>query len=454
MSREARPEPLRDVLRFAVLLAVAAAPWAFGAVHPPTYVPLMGVAYAAGVASWARGHWARAHGQAIPKLPGARGLLILHLLALAQLVPLPPGLLRVVSPGTFAYYDFVSLAPLAAWRPISVSPADTARALAFLAGMSLLYGLAFRDLATATWRRRVAALLVASAALMAVEAMIQAQSADPRRILGFYKPRWDWGVFGPYVNKNHFAGYLVLAFPLALAWAREAFRELRQEWERRRVGCVALGEPVGAQAIGRSALVFVLAAGLLFSRSRGGILAAAFVTLAVPLLLRHKRVALASAVALGAATFLLFGLDALQPTAGRGVDDTRFALWRDALRMLPDFPVLGSGLNTFGVIYDGYRTVFAIGWFGEAHNDYLQALLELGVPGFATVAGLTALLLRLATRNALSGTIAVGLLGCVLASCAHALVDFNWQIPANAATFALLAGLAVQEPRKREARSG
>ncbi len=454
MSREASAEPLRNVLRYAVLAAVAAAPWAFGAVHPPAYVALLAVATLAGLASWARGHWARAHGHAIPKVPGARGLLVLHVLALVQLVPLPPSLLRLVSPGTFAYYDFVSLGPLQAWRPISVSPADTARALAFLGGMSLLYGLAFRDFATAAWRRTVAAVLVASATLMAVEAMIQAQSADPTRILGIYKPRWDWGVFGPYVNKNHFAGYLVLAFPLALAWAREAFQELRREWERRRVGWVALGEPAGVRLIGRAALALVLGAGLLFSRSRGGLLAAVFATLAVPLLLRRKTLAMASAAALAVATFLLFGFDALQPATSRDVNDTRFALWRDALRMLPDFPAFGSGLNTFGTIYEGYRTVFAIGWFGEAHNDYLQALLELGVPGFLVVASLTALLLRRALRAAQGGAIAIGLLGTAVASCVHALVDFNWQIPGNAATFALLAGLAAQEGPKREARSG
>ena len=122
--------------------------------------------------------------------------------------------------------------------------------------------------------------------------------------------------------------------------------------------------------------------------------------------------------------------------------------------MLPDFPVFGSGLNTFGVIYTGYRTVVTVGWFGEAHNDYLQALLEFGVPGFLVVVGLTALMLRLAARHAQYGTLAIGLLGTALASCVHALVDFNWQIPANAATFALLAGMAVQEPPRRESRSG
>ncbi len=454
MSREARPEPLRDALRSIVLAAVVAGAWAFGAVHEQVYVPLLGVAYVAGLVSWARGHWARAHGHDVAKVPGARGLLALLLLALLQLVPLPPGLLRFVSPGSFEHYDFVALGPLESWQPISVSPADTARALVFLGAMSLLYGLAFRDFTTTGWRRTVTAVLVASATLMSVEAMIQAQSKDPTRILGIFKPRWDWGVFGPYVNKNHFAGYLVLAFPLALAWAREAFHELRGEWDRRRVGWVALGEPVGARMIGRAALVLVLAAGLLFSRSRGGLLAAAFATLAVPLLLRRRTLAMASAVALGLATFLLFGFDALQHTTGRGVDYTRFGLWRDALRMLPDFPVFGSGLNTFGVIYMGYRTLFAIGWFGEAHNDYLQSLLELGVLGFVVVAGLTALLLRIATRQAQYGTIAVGLLGTALASCVHALVDFNWQIPANAATFALLAGMAVQEPPRRESRSG
>ena len=60
-----------------------------------------------------------------------------------------------------------------------------------------------------------------------------------------WQPRWDWAVFGPYVNRNHFAGYLVMAAALALGFALEALARLRAAWARRRHGFLLLGEAEG-----------------------------------------------------------------------------------------------------------------------------------------------------------------------------------------------------------------
>jgi hypothetical protein len=55
---------------------------------------------------------------------GGRLLVALHALVLVQLLPLPPAVLRVVSPGSFAFYTEMSLVPIGL-RPITVNPADT-----------------------------------------------------------------------------------------------------------------------------------------------------------------------------------------------------------------------------------------------------------------------------------------------------------------------------------------
>jgi O-antigen ligase len=136
----------------------------------------------------------------------------------------------------------------------------------------------------------------------------------------------------------------------------------------------------------------------------------------------------------------------LAQQAERGFEDGRFDLWRDALRMVPDFPLFGSGLNTFGTAYARYQGIWKQVWIGEAHNDYLQLLFDLGSFGAVLGAVLVFRLLATARCNALTGVISAGLLGSLLASAVHALVEFNWQIPANAATFATLAGLAMQAP--------
>src|SRR5262245_448536 len=113
MTEEVRGavEP-RDLLRYAILFLLLAGPLALGAVHAPASIPLLAIAYTTGLLSWARGHWARAHGQPVPRVPAARPLLLLHALVLLQLLPMPPRLLRLMSPGSFAYYDDLALLPL------------------------------------------------------------------------------------------------------------------------------------------------------------------------------------------------------------------------------------------------------------------------------------------------------------------------------------------------------
>lgn len=440
MSR-GQASALRSALRFTVLATVVAAPWAFGAVHPQVYSVLLVVAYVGGIASWARGHWGRAHGETVPRVPGSVVLATLLAIGLVQLLPLPEGVLRVVSPGSHALASFVSLTPQLGWRPISVSPPDTLRAVVFVGGMSLLYGFSFREFRSRTWRHRAAGAVVLSAALMSVEALVQAGSS-PKAIYGFFHPRWDWAVFGPFVNKNQFGGYVALAFPLALAWSRAAQSVLARAWRRR--GYLALGDRAGTDWLLRAALVAVLAFSLIACRSRGALVATVLAAVVGPLAVRRLGHALVAAGVLAACLLFLVGTETFTQQVAQGTRDSRLAFWTNSLEIARDFPVFGSGLNTFGIAFMRYQKVFRNEWLNAAHNDYLQALTDGGFLWAAGVVALTVLLLRRALEAARSGGLAVGLLGSVIASCAHALVDFNWQIPGIAATFCMLAGLAAQ----------
>jgi O-antigen ligase len=439
------------VLRPALLVLLGLAPLALGAVHEPVFVPLLGLGGAAGLAAWARARRAEARGRELPPLPGARLLLALHALVLLQLVPLPPRLLRLVSPGSFAFHEQVALVPLRSWLPVSVNPADTARGLAFLAGMSLLYLAVFRELAPdEAWRRRLAAMVVGVGLLLILVGLVQAASLHPTTIYGVWKPVWDWGVFGPYVSKNHFAGYLVMAIPLAFAFAAEAFQKLRDDWEGRRVGWVALGGRAGNALVRHTAVALALVIGLLAARSRGGFTAFLLSAAALPAVLPRRRQAAVLVLAVGVAAFAWVetgwsarSFDLAHARLGR------LDLWADALRMFPHFPALGAGFNAFGTSYLRYQTVATTEWYGEAHNEYLQALLDMGLVGAGLTAALLVVLFRRAGAFARRSILRCGLFASLLALAAHNVVEFNWQIPANAATFVALAALAVAPPRRR-----
>ena len=389
------------LLRVPILFLLAAAPLALGAVHEPAFIPLLAIGSAVGIASWARGYWSRAHGIAVPAVAGGRLLVALHALVLLQLVPLPPAVLRLLSPGSFAFYTEMSLVPIG-WRPVTVNPADTARGFAFLAGMSLLYAAVFREFDDQRWRRRLAGTVVLTACLMTLAALVQAASAEPTRIYGLWKPQWDWGVFGPYVSRNHFAGYLAMAMPVAVGFAAESALHVRRSWGHRRFGWVALGEPAGIATIRRSAAAMVLMVGLLASHSRGGLLAFGASSLALVALLRRWRVILLPLVAVVAAIGLFWVDVGATRTAfeTRGLRQSRLELWDDAARMFPRFPLLGAGFNAFGTSYTQYQTIARYEWYGEAHNEYLQALLDLGIVGALLVGALLLRLLRAGVRAA------------------------------------------------------
>jgi O-antigen ligase len=427
-----------------VLVLLAAGPFLAGAVHEPIFIPLLAGCALAGLASWLRARRVTAGATPAAPVPGRRLLTGLHLLVLAQLVPLPPAILRLVSPGSFAYYDTLSLLPLESWRPISVSPPDTLRALAFLAAFSLLYATVFREFGDRPWRRRLMLTVVGVGLGITVVAFVQAVSSEPRMLYGLWRPRWDWAVFGPYVNRSHFAGYAAMAAALATGAALGALDDLRQAWRARRHGWLALGQSEGNAFVRWAAVVMVLVAGLVASGSRGGVSAFGLTAILLPLASGRRRstaIAVGLLATLGIAWIGLGGIVAAFET--RGIQGSRLDLWADMLPMVPDFPVFGLGLNAFSSAYPFYQTVWRTEWIGEAHNEYLQVLLDLGIVGVVLVSGLLVLVFRAAWRNASRGGLELGLFGALLVLAIHNLVDFNWQIPANAATWVALAALAL-----------
>jgi O-antigen ligase len=442
-------------VRVLVLVLLAAAPPLAGAVHEPVFIPLLAGSILAGLVTLWRHR--RAPG---PPLPGLWLVLGLHALVLFQLVPLPPPLLRIVSPGTYAFHaNQLLVPPLVAWKPISVSPPDTLRGLAFLAAFSLLALAVFRELGEGRWRRRLLRTVVFTGLALTVVALLQAVSPEPRRLYGVWQPRWDWAVFGPYVNKNHFAGYLVMAAALSVGFALEALARLRAAWATSRRGLLLLGEEEGLALARTAAVVVVLVAGLVASQSRGGVSAFGFAMLAVLLLVLSGRVlpldatgrrttalAVLVLVTLGVVWIGLGGV--LQAFEARGIRGSRLDLWRDMLPMVPRFPVFGVGWNAFATAYPWYQTVWKTEWIGEAHNDYLQVWLDGGLVGLALVAGLVGLVFRAALARARRSPVELGLFGALVGLALHEIVDFNGQIPANAATGIALAAAALVPPAR------
>jgi O-antigen ligase len=131
----------------------------------------------------------------------------------------------------------------------------------------------------------------------------------------------------------------------------------------------------------------------------------------------------------------------------------RMNIVRDGLKMSRQKPILGYGLGTFPDVYPKFRSFYSEVWINEAHNDYLQLLVETGALGLAVMLWFLSVTYFKAAQKLSAwadnpnGMLALAaLLGCT-GILVHSFVDFNLQIPANAAIFYVLCTLAALEPR-------
>src|SRR5206468_401819 len=198
-----------------------------------------------------------------------------------------------------------------------------------------------------------------------------------------------YSVFGPFVNHNHFAGYMAMLVPVPLALILKAIR-----------GQARLLYGFAAALMGTAAIV---------SGSRSGMisLAAAVVLLAVLSKRSRRRVPtddewaskrfrlsrigpiavvtlsiMAGVVWIGATPMLeRFGEAVDQLLRSGSPDVSRATIWQDTVKMIRDYPILGAGLGTYHTIYPTYAHTENLFGLDYAHNDYLQILAEGGILG-------------------------------------------------------------------------
>jgi O-antigen ligase len=409
----------------AILLAVLFfAPLAFGAVHKPAIVGLAALTTWAGVVSLRHATPGRTP-------PGRRLIGLLLALSALQLVPLPRGVLALLSPGSAG----------GSWSMVSVSPPATLVATAILATWGLAYLSSWQDL-RGTWRQRAQSVVIAVAAVASVVGLLQSATGTTS-IYGVWKPRYDWAVYGPYVNGHHFAAYLLMAGPLVAQRIVAAANDLRQTYARRRHRpWMALLESGGTSVVGYTALLVVCGTAFVDAGSRGAVVAALVATLVFAA--RHGRWRVAALlVTMAGVVALLQGRE-----LSRSAYEARVPMWSDTLQLIPRFPLLGCGLEGFADAYRPVQRVWRSDFVHHAHNEYLQAWIELGPLGLAAVLAIVGGTLRAAWRHGPAGA---GLSAALAGVAVYNLVDFTWHIPANAVTWIVLAGLAAQPPTNEKA---
>lgn len=233
-------------------------------------------------------------------------------------------------------------------------------------------------------------------------------------------------IFGPYANHNHYAGLMEMLVPLSAA--------------------AALLE-CGAK---RALLLFgtvIMALSIVFSRSRGGMLALACSVLFVCAMLlrrqRHRRglLAMFGVLAVLVGLVLILGNDKIFTRLFEAQDQYRFSIYGDSIRMAMQKPILGHGLGTFPYVYPEFQSFWTNLLVNHAHDDYLELWAETGITGLALFAWMMLAAFRGGfsklrdDKNDEGQLLTFAAMTSVVAMLVHSLLDFNLHIPANAALF-------------------
>ncbi len=446
----------------AIAVVVAWGALAFGSVYSWAFWPLAMAAAGCGVAGLLTGR-----GAAAPRLasvPLAWCLAVIAAAVLLQLAPVPLDLAARLSPhmnGVLAQLDVAFAAGLTSRHTLSIAPVATGTALLlFLAFAVMMLGVA--RVASLAGARTIAWIVCTLGVLLAVIGIVQ-RPLYAGQIYGLWAPMMEsTRPFGPFVNPNHFAGWMLMALPVAFGLLCSAVARgmagVKPDWRSR---IIWLSSREASQAILVGAAAVVMAVSLVLTMSRSGMVAFA-ASVAITSWFALRRLPDGSKQVMVAAYLACILVVAVGSVGGEAIAarfasanpaniNERLPIWRDTWAIVRDFWLTGTGLNTYGVATLLYQTAMPEVHLREAHNDYLQLLAEggmlLAVPVACAIAVFAGEVHRRFLRShGSSYWVRLGAVTGLLAIALQSTVEFSLQMPGNAALFAVLAGLALHHP--------
>jgi len=373
---------------------------------------------------------------------------------LFQQIPLPPDILASLSPFRFqvlAESRAIIDSPLSR-QPLSYSPLSSMAWWTFSLSLVMFFFVFRRCCASRRTLNFLIWLMLGVATLEALyglcQALIPALGALWVDDIGLNNAR------GTFINRNHFAGFMEMIWPLALGFALA-----QGNWHKEMRFRDFIGSEQPYRQFLLSLFIVLMLLAVLFSRSRAGIAGALMGFMIFGLLMRtgSRRVSAGFSVIIGAIVVLTIyysfqiGVDPIIERFSRiSGDDRRLILWRECLAIIKDHP-LGIGLGAFKRVYP----VYAVSKISDAatlyaHNDYLQLLLEAGWIGFlALTGGFVAFMVKSIRKvkkyhipdDPLRFFLAIGALSGLVSIAFHSFFDFSLQMPANSVYFVTLIAI-------------
>jgi len=407
----------------------------------------------------------------------------LILFSAIQLVPLPLGLVKFISPtaaelhsslrpetGELLPGESVST-PRSNSLTLSVNPYATKQFAGQVLAILLVYAAVRNWLASRESFRRFAWVCTFTGLALSVIAFGQYFSGSRDTLYWTFKE--DGAVFGPFICRNHYTDFIALCAGMALALILQERNETSPEstsglklWDRIQLLLAAPGQLLSEPRT----LIPTLAFGLMlisipFSLSRGGLLALIIAAPATWLLTRRlssnkdkERTAKSNqlqwgvilSVTIAIAFGAWFGWAPIENRISSKQPDSRTDMWLTGLSVVPGYWLTGSGSGTYRWVEPLGRTTEDPRIYHEhAHNEYLEALVEGGPLRLIVTLVLAGSLLWTIARGyrqrrdrSMGPLLLGGWLG-ILVVVLHASVDFGIHMPAVALLTAIVAAYSV-----------
>ncbi len=291
----------------------------------------------------------------------------------------------------------------------------------------------------ATWKIRVLVFLALLGAGVGIAGYLGQWKIPQGDTLWWFipVPHAPTAPVGCFLNRNHFAGFVAMLCPIALALAVYAFTS--RHW--------LMGFFHFTLASLMTGIVFM-------ALSRGAMLAmtGGLVITALIIAFRHRLrwgIILLALLALGSGLFVaqnqavrarLAGLH--QPSQIDSVN-SRLHEWRESLRVWPHYPVIGAGANALRMVYPQYRQTSVGARLIHAENEYIQLLTEFGLIGVILVCAILWAISRQIKRTHMTQPAVIGtaVAGALSVTAIHCLFDFPAHLPLYALVLGTLTGL-------------
>jgi O-antigen ligase len=354
-------------------------------------------------------------------------------------------------------------------RTLARDPFATRMALIQIVGITIFFSAALAFIDSEKRLRSITRTIVIFGFLLAVFGLVQ-KISSPTKIYWLREPNQAFP-FGPFVNGGHFGACMEMTLSLTLG---VLFGGGIEKDQRVLYGFMATVMFVALVMTGSRAAFFitifivialVFARDLLRKKRRNdnetkvarirGLLIKLTVSLGIAMITITIILAITFAMGGSASVDRVFNYtEANNPTGGG-----RLHYWSVALQIFKENPLIGVGLEGFGVSYTKHDTFNGAERIERAHNDYLQVLTDTGIIGALLCLAFIFFLFRYCIERYKSSHdkfrrgVCLGALAGCFAVLLHSFVEFPLRTTSNALLFLVLVALATVKVHKETSRA-